>query len=913
MTTPRRCRTAGAAFSLIASLLGAGLSPGGALAIAPAPAATCVDGWITDVVPTFAHAHAVDVALLNGDPWLVGYAIPEETRFTAYSAKGAGDTWADVLIPPARSATILTAIAPDGTKRLWASGASFGHLTQPVVERWTAPGWRQLTMPTLKLGGGLTGITAVSAASTLAVGYRSGADSMHPLALRRKGSRWTLDSPHIKAAGEFTYVTRARDGAAWAVGWKSTKAGVKPLIQRWKSGAWHGYATHVPGDGVLTSIAVRSATDAWAVGYAIQGATLSPLVVHWNGRAWRPVPAPEVNVQGGSMLRGVAIISGGVIAVGADWDSSGLDSRPLLATLTGDTWDVVTDPGTIGHGELLAVMGDPLPMTVGRLDNGPLVLVPCTSDPVPGSIGGLPGVPSKGTDTPGGEAAVGSVATDAAQPESNPVPTASPALPGSGTLAGADAARAGAAALPPPISLPGLEVRDLTDAAGLSEVTRTYGGNSADFDGDGWPDLEIGRHSKLILVLRNNRDGTFSPPFQAGFEQADRHGCSVGDIDLDGLPDIACAIGANHGLGIKSDEVWLSPFTQGATNQAQAMGVDDPIGRGRRTVLFDADHDGDDDLYIANDPNRTDGLPSLNHLFLNNGGRGFSPDPEAGLDLPIGAECLVPADLDGDGWTDLVVCEDVPDASYHALRIYHNDHGHFHEVTAAMGITTIGDLDARVADMNGDGSPDLVRVLSDRLEVDLQQGGTFVKAAAFAVPGAQTVALADVNGDGRPDIYVSCGTGADPGTDVLLVNAGDGVGYTSVALPGPVDDSAGGGAVPIDFDRNGKTDLVVLHGSKSAYAPIQLLAFGPPWPIIPAVAPSPTQTPAPTPLPSPTTSIGLPSPSPSAAPTPAPEAPGADTGQPLTPVTAALIALAALVIAGLAVIAWRRRRTHQDA
>ncbi len=396
--------------------------------------------------------------------------------------------------------------------------------------------------------------------------------------------------------------------------------------------------------------------------------------------------------------------------------------------------------------------------------------------------------------------------------------------------------------------MPGLQVRDVTAAAGLSQTTLTYSGSTADFNGDGWPDLVIGRHGRPLWVLQNTGTGSFVAPFAGGFRRADRHGCSVGDLDGDGLPDIACAVGANLGLSVKENEVWLDPFNPAGTNQASALGVSDPLGRGRRTAIFDANHDGRLDLYVANDPSRADGLPSTNRLFINTGD-GFISGRQAGLDLGIGGNCLEPADLDGDGWTDLVVCSYIQMAGFSGLRIFHNDHGHFTDVTRRMGITADGDVAAAVADMDGDGRPDLVRITTGHLEVDLQRNGAFAPAYGLDVSRAQAVTLADVNGDGSPDIYVVRGVRGGTTQDLLLLNDGSGRRFTSVALPS-AQAGVGGGAVAIDYDRNGKQDLVVMHGNNIEPGPIQLLAFGPPWPMAGLPQPTPEPTPEVSPEPS---------------------------------------------------------------
>ena len=82
--------------------------------------------------------------------------------------------------------------------------------------------------------------------------------------------------------------------------------------------------------------------------------------------------------------------------------------------------------------------------------------------------------------------------------------------------------------------------------------------------------------------------------------------------------------------------------------------------------------------------------------------------------------------------------------------------------------------------------------------------------------------------------------------------------------------------MPIDYDQNGKMDFAVLNGYSSAVGPLQLIAFGPPWPAsYPTPTPSPTPTDSPTATPSPTsTPAPTVTPDPGLLATPDPTVPG---------------------------------------
>jgi len=109
-------------------------------------------------------------------------------------------------------------------------------------------------------------------------------------------------------------------------------------------------------------------------------------------------------------------------------------------------------------------------------------------------------------------------------------------------------------------------------------------------------------------------------------------------------------------------------------------------------------------------------------------------------------------------------------------------------------------------------------------------GGSFVKKATVQVPGAQNIAAGDVNADGLPDLYVLRGATSTStnAPDQMLLNTGAGLSFTSMAMPGTPGGLADS-VVPIDYDRNGLMDFVVMNGSgigtNLGYS--QLIAFFP--------------------------------------------------------------------------------------
>jgi hypothetical protein len=389
-------------------------------------------------------------------------------------------------------------------------------------------------------------------------------------------------------------------------------------------------------------------------------------------------------------------------------------------------------------------------------------------------------------------------------------------------------------------------VVDVAPDVGLGLSTRTFGAVVFDANGDGWPDIFLGRHDGPAFLFRNEQ-GRFVRDTTAEFPGVDRHCGAAGDLTGDGRLDLFCVIGGASGHESKgaANELWLQQPDGSFVDHGEQPGLADPYGRGREAVLFDATGNGRLDILVGNVSPRSDGKPSPNRLFLNEGDGCFRPAPEFGLDVeysvggagrigsphgggnwPMGR--LATLDARGRGWTDVVMSATAPGDDVQRVHLFHNDDGRgFHDVTADVGLAGIDALDVAVADMTGDGQPDLVIVNRAGLTICLNDHGQYRVAHQMPIDDAFRVAVADASGDGQPDIYVmrTKGVPADDVPDLLLLSRGTYDDYEAVTLPtvdGIVRDDA---VYAIDYDRDGRSEFLVLHGHSPHAAAIQLIAL----------------------------------------------------------------------------------------
>jgi len=361
----------------------------------------------------------------------------------------------------------------------------------------------------------------------------------------------------------------------------------------------------------------------------------------------------------------------------------------------------------------------------------------------------------------------------------------------------------------------------------LSDGHLSWTAAAADFDNDGDVDLFVGGGGNecqdVDQLWVNQRipsgDTTFVESRLAyGITTANDEVATSGvrwaDVDNDGLLDLYLGRNRNPRCGSTAartdvNELWLNKgdhFEEVATS----VGLTFP-GSTRHPTFFDVDNDGDLDLFDSN-------TASPNRFFLNGlaetGGLIFGMvDPldhggDADLLQPLNAFASCAADLDNDGWEDLVVFNRETEECSLA-GIGPEERGYVHRI---------------YRNLQGRGFDDVSEEAGVYLLVDDVTGG---------VMGCQ---LGDLNGDGGIDIYVGNGGPFQTAEDDLFFGTPYGMAFEDVShLVRGVDD--GGpyrthGTVISDLTGDGQPDLFVGNGGPSALdameEPNRLLHFT--WP-----------------------------------------------------------------------------------
>ena len=234
------------------------------------------------------------------------------------------------------------------------------------------------------------------------------------------------------------------------------------------------------------------------------------------------------------------------------------------------------------------------------------------------------------------------------------------------------------------------------------------------------------------------------------------------DVNGDGLNDIY--IGGAKG---QAAVLYLQSVSGRFQKTENTVFIQDKESEDVAAAFFDADGDGDKDLYVCSGGNEfpPNAAQLKDRLYINNGKGIFSASLQP---LPAStagnSSCVTAADYDGDGDQDIFVGQRLKPLAYglpvNGCLLQNNGKGNFTDVTQSLApaLLNIGMITAAAwMDYDVDGKPDLV-IAGDYMPLTLLHNeenklNKVVGAGLEKTNGWwNSLAIADVNNDGYPDI-----------------------------------------------------------------------------------------------------------------------------------------------------------------
>ena len=277
---------------------------------------------------------------------------------------------------------------------------------------------------------------------------------------------------------------------------------------------------------------------------------------------------------------------------------------------------------------------------------------------------------------------------------------------------------------------------------------------------------------------------------------------SVADVNGDGLEDVF--LGGAHG---QTSSLYIQTVS-GLFEFSRQEWRSDAVYEDIASVFFDADSDGDKDLYVVSGGNAhaPRNKNYLDRLYINNGKGVFTNASERIPRILESGSCVKPIDFDNDGDIDLLVGGRHQPWDYPAptiSRLLENENGYFRDVTKtkAKDLINIGMLtDAVVTDFNGDGWQDII-VVGEWMPIQFlenKEGSFFIKQQSISDGGREIKTQGWWNSIEQIDID------NDGDQDFILGNLGKNYKYkASQEEPFTVH--------YLDYDGNGKKDIVLSY------------------------------------------------------------------------------------------------------
>jgi len=316
------------------------------------------------------------------------------------------------------------------------------------------------------------------------------------------------------------------------------------------------------------------------------------------------------------------------------------------------------------------------------------------------------------------------------------------------------------------------------------------------------------------------------------------------DVTGDSFPDII--LGINGVVNLAQPQIYINDGAGHFANETAArfpalqLLVND-------LVVFDADSDGDHDIYFVGDD--FSGASLNTDRLLLNGGQGFFSDVSF-THLPQIPAIYLNADwglINDDSFPDILVTSPPdfigPFAETPLYILLNDGSGHFSEATSILPQTSYSAYDAVLTDVNRDSLADIVLACLGDLVITDPQGnpidtlsgrnavfirnsnGTFTDETDTRMPDvvrtSKLMKTTDINNDGAPELYsINVGFATSEALNILYLNNGSGffTDETANRLP-PETFTWNNDAEFADFDHNGFLDMFMINVVPGGPAP----------------------------------------------------------------------------------------------
>jgi len=361
---------------------------------------------------------------------------------------------------------------------------------------------------------------------------------------------------------------------------------------------------------------------------------------------------------------------------------------------------------------------------------------------------------------------------------------------------------------------------NLADAASFGVGGFPISANVADFDGDGLPDVAAANlvAASVSVLINTTARGAAAPAFagQQSFPTGSGpRGSASGDFNGDGKPDLVTANENDNTVSVLLNTTAAAGAPAFAAHQDFAVG-----GFAFGVAVADFNGDGRADIVAVN---AHDGTASVLLNTTAPGALTASFAAQQTFETGPGANSVAVADVNGDGLPDLIVSS----FSQNVLAVLVN--------TTPLGATTPsfaahqdfavgrGSNWGEAFDVNGDGLPDLVstdsvdNTVSVLINTSVRGSATlaFGDRQIFAAGAKPShVAAADLDGDGRLDLIVS-NMNSD-NVSVLLNTTMAGAPVASFAAQQVYAAQGAIAAAARDVNGDGRPDLFVANSSASS-------------------------------------------------------------------------------------------------